>query len=122
MLSCRASENLLLTDDVLKTLNITWDELKDTIDNWLNINSSHCHFVDMQRFKDSDYDRKSFDLKNIRNDLMHIIGKPVAWEVAVGKTIGKLISEEKINSELEHSLCDYLGEKLVNSIFVIGSK
>lgn len=115
-LSCRASENLLLTNEVLVWLGISWEELKQCIDRWIELNVSHPHHAEMLAFKESNYDRKNFDLKNIRNDLMHVTGKSMAWEVAVGKTIGKLISEDKIESAEDDSIFCYLGNKLVSAL------
>lgn len=70
----------------------------------------------MLAFKKNNYDRKSFDLKNVRNDLMHIMGKPIAWEVAVGRTIGKLIKEDNISFTSEDNIFCYLGKVFIEAI------
>lgn len=115
-LSCRAAENMLLSEQVLTSLDVSWDELKQRIDSWVDSSSSHSHHAIMHAFKNMDYDRKNFDLKEIRNDLMHIIGKSIAWEVAVGKTLGRLIAEDKTEDRSEHSIFNYLGEKLSDAL------
>lgn len=46
-LSCRNCENLLLSDEVLKSLNISWEELKRLIDDWLMVNQNHSHYSEM---------------------------------------------------------------------------
>ncbi|HCD9263666.1 TPA: AAA family ATPase [Legionella pneumophila] len=115
-LACRASENLLLADEILDSLNITWDVLKNRIEEWLKSNTNHTHYSDMLSFKTGGFDRKNYDLKEIRNDLMHLIGKNIAWEIAIGKTIGKLIFHNQFQKKGENSICGYLGDKLVTNI------
>ena len=120
-LGCRAAENLLLSEEVLSCLDLTWDELMHRIDAWISSSASHPHFGMMLAFKNGGYDRKNFDLKEIRNDLMHIIGKPLAWEIAIGKTIGKLISDGKNADSNSNSIFEYLGTKFISAIFNIGN-
>ena len=84
-LSCRNTENLILTSEVLEFLGITWEHLKLLIDEWLNVNTKHPHFSNMKQFKECGYDRKNHDIKEIRNDLMGIIGSNKPWEIAIGK-------------------------------------
>ncbi|CAM2746702.1 TPA: AAA family ATPase [Legionella pneumophila] len=116
ILNCRAAENLLLTDQVLETLDLTWDELVRRIETWLSNKQSHPHYQVMLNFKDSGYDRQNFNLKEIRNDLMYLIEKPVSWEVAIGKTIGKLVAKDELKKNTapnSHDIAAYLGERLV---------
>ncbi|MDR3501242.1 MAG: AAA family ATPase [Legionella sp.] len=128
VLNCRAAENLLLTEQVLNTLGITWEELTIKIEEWLLKNNTHQHYQRMSDFKNSEYDRRNFDLKQIRNNLMYLIEKPTSWEVAIGKTIGNLLANNELqsNSSLNsHQITSYLGEKLVTllnaqSNYVIG--
>jgi hypothetical protein len=108
-LSCRAAENLLLTDEVLERLNISWDKLRDKILVWIENNKGHPHYDEMCTFRDNDFSRKQTDLKEIRNDLMGIIGSNKPWEVAVGQTIGERDFEKS-----DHSIINYLGN--INAI------
>ncbi|MEM7594733.1 MAG: ATP-binding protein, partial [Cyanobacteria bacterium P01_A01_bin.83] len=113
-LSCRAAENLLLSDDVLSKLKISWDELKSKIESWLEKNPSHSHYSEMNNFKTSGYDRKNFKLKEIRNDLMGILESNKPWEIIVGQSIGNLTIND---SPSENSLQAYLGNKLIENVF-----
>ena len=115
-LSCRNAENLLLTDEVLGSLSITWDNLRNRIDEWLKNNSSHVHYKVMRSFKDNDYNRKDINIKDIRNDFMGIIGSSKPWEVAVGQVIGQLKWGDSTDFSTEGSIYNFLGEKLVKSI------
>jgi hypothetical protein len=45
MLSCRCSENLFLSDDVLQYVNTTWDETKSELHKWIENNSSHKKYI-----------------------------------------------------------------------------
>ena len=62
-LSCRIAENLLLSDEVLSSLGITFDFLKTSMNDWINSSPNHGHFDCMNNFKNSGYDRKNFDIK-----------------------------------------------------------
>lgn len=121
-LSCNTSENLLLSDEVLDILNINWDELVSKINAWLeNVNNkNHSHYNDILDFKNKGYKRKSHNIKKIRNDILHLVGSPLNWEVAIGKTIGRLLSENisKNTGNTENSIFNYLGDKLVNTLFM----
>jgi hypothetical protein len=112
-LSCRAAENLLLTDDCLCRLKISWTVLVRKIDEWVAKNPDHPHFTEMKQFKDSGYDRKNWSLKEIRNDIMGIIGSNKPWEVVVGQTIGLLVCQDEAP---ENFLQNYLGKKTVTAL------
>lgn len=114
-LACRSAENLLLSNEVLDSFNITWAELQLKIDNWLNRNTDHKNYTVMTEFKSSGYLRKTYRLKQIRNDLMGIIGSPKPWEVAVGQVIGRITPPENIQ---EDSIFSYLGSKITNELLL----
>jgi len=115
-LSCRNSENLLLTDEVLGALSTTWDQLKSRIEIWLDVNGDHPHFEVMKKFKMDGYDRKNYDVKIIRNDLMGVIGSEKPWEVIIGQTISSLSWSDTLNFEEEGKILSYLGKKVVENI------
>lgn len=113
-LNCRAAENLILTDDVLGSFGMTWDALKQKMEDWLNKNPGHSHFSAMEEFKNTGFLRKDFDIKEIRNDIMGIVGSSKSWEIAVGKAIASIRIAENPS---EDSLQTYLGEKLIGALF-----
>jgi len=115
-LSCRNSENLILTDETLSSLNKTWEQMKNNIESWLIANAQHPHYSAMKGFKDSGYNRKNYDIKEIRNDLMGIIGSSKPWEVVVGQTISNLKWTDAKSFEEEGKILSYLGEKVSNSL------
>ena len=115
-LSCRESENLLLSDEVLEKLGLTWDILKGKIDRWLELNSDHEHYAVMKDFRDRGYDRKNSKIKKIRNDLMGIIGSEKPWEVVVGQTIANITWNDNTNFNEDGKLLSFLGEKVVKTL------
>lgn len=115
-LSCRNAENLLLSDEVLDSFSITWDELKQKIDKWVEVNDQHAHWSVMKKFKEEGFNRKQYDLKEIRNDLMGIIGSSKPWEIAVGKIIAGLNWSDSSNFIEEGKIYSFLGEKLVKNL------
>ena len=112
-LSCRAAENLILSDEVLAKLGTDWTTVVGKIELWLEHNPDHLHFEPMQSFKNNSYDRKHADLKDIRNDLMGIIESNKPWEIVVGQTIAHISCVDK---PADHSLQDYLGVKLTDNV------
>lgn len=115
-LSCRNAENLLLSDEVLRLLGVTWAQVKERIDTWLETNSQHTHFAIMSGFKAGGYDRKDYDIKEIRNDLMGIIGSAKPWEVVVGQAIAHSSWNDGTNFDEEGKILSYLGKKVVENI------
>ena len=114
-LTCKGAENLLLTDEVLTSLSTTWRDVESRIDSWIERNNDHQYWPTMNAFKEGGYDRKTFDLKEIRNLLMGaVIGSNKPWEVAVGQVIAGL--KRTSPGSGEHSIINYLGMKLVNAI------
>ncbi len=115
-LSCRNAENLLLADEVLTALSITWDQVKERIETWLSANAQHSHFSVMNGFKNGGYDRKNHDIKEIRNDLMGIIGSAKPWEVVVGQTIASLIRNDNTNFDEDGKMLSCLGKKVAENL------
>ncbi len=117
MLKCRNAENLLLTDDVLSNLPIlNWDNLKVRIDKWIEETTEHDYLLEVKKFRDDGYNRQLFNIKNIRNIIMHLTGSSKPWEVAVGQSISKLNWNERTDFNKINTLYSYLGEKLIKSL------
>lgn len=114
--SCRAVENLIICDEVLNTLGITWAQLEQEIEKWLIAFAGHEKQPTMQAFKDSAYNRKAFDLKEIRNILIGLTSSTKPWEIVVGQTIGRLVTGHTAKDFNDNKLCNYLGNKLSDKL------
>jgi len=89
-LNCRSAENLLVSDEVLARADLSWGVLQSRIDEWLTSNTTHPHYAAMRAFQGTGFDRSNSDLKEIRNDLVGLMGSNKPWEVLVGQTIAGL--------------------------------
>lgn len=114
-LAYRTCENLLLSNEVLKSLGYTWEEVKILIDKWLIVHKGHQHYTDMINFRDSGYDRKSHNIKILRNDLMGMVGSNKPLEVVVGKAISDALQSGKRNAD-DGGILNYLGERVVKNL------
>jgi energy-coupling factor transporter ATP-binding protein EcfA2 len=117
-LSCRAAENLMLTNECLALAATNWGAVQTQIREWSKVNVQHQYHAEIQTFIDGGFQRKGHDLKEIRNILLGLIStKP--WEVLVGQTIAKLTLDG--GSRSEGSLRDYLGEAVTTNLLKIAA-
>jgi ABC-type multidrug transport system ATPase subunit len=110
-LFCRAAENLLLAEDVLKFLGTDWEKMTTAIEDWLSKYPEHTQYKDVNAFKSSGYDRLRHDVKPLCNIFMMLAESRKPWEVAVGQAIAGLLTRPPQTGE--HSLTAYLGPKLI---------
>lgn len=120
-LHCRAAENLLLTEDVLAAVGTTWDATKLAISAWIDANPSHAKLTWMRNFANGGFDRKNFDLKEVRNVLLDVLETNQPWEVLVGKSIGSLTPQQWTATPAPDSLTEYLGAKLLVAIDTVSN-
>jgi len=112
-LSCRAAENLMLSDEALALAGTDWTSLQSALGQWAQANTTHRYQEQVLAFIDDGFDRKGHDLKNIRNILIGLVSsKP--WEVLVGQAIAALATDDGPSSS--GSLRNYLGEKACEHI------
>ncbi len=112
-LSCRAAENLMLSDDALALAQIDWPTMELRIREWAAANEPHQYYPRLKAFVDGGLDRKQHDLKEIRNILIGLMSsKP--WEVIVGQAIAEL---ERISGPATPgTLRDFLGAKVCEHV------
>jgi hypothetical protein len=115
-LNCRAAENLILTDEVLEFLGLNWGTMKGRLDKWIETREDHPRHSKMQKFKESNYNRLTFKLKDIRNIIIGETGTSKPWEVAIGQVIGKLIIGEIPTDYSENKIAKYLGKNLLDEL------
>ena len=112
-LSCRAAENLLLSDDVLELLETDWSNLVTEMENWLTSNRGHVRHDDVATFKKGGWKRKSHNIKSIRNLIVGLSGSSKPWEIAVGQAISNLPKSKHTGT---NCLSNYLGKKVVDML------
>jgi energy-coupling factor transporter ATP-binding protein EcfA2 len=112
-LSCRAAENLMLSNEALSLGGTNWNILQEKIRQWVEANRAHQYHAEVLTFIDLGLDRKGHDMKSVRNIIICLItNKP--WEVLVGQAIAKLAKEG--GQVGEGSLRDFLGEKVCRRV------
>lgn len=106
-LDCHESENLFLTDEVLKELGYDdWDSASNKV---IQKSGEFGQKTNLLKSIKS-MDRKTDDFKPIINELARILDeKNLHWAYRVGKVLGKNRPEGK--------LADFLGNELVNSLW-----
>jgi predicted ATPase len=108
-LSCRAAENLMLSDQALALAGTDWPTFQEKLRAWIKSNAGHQYHRDVIAFSENGFDRKGHDLKDIRNILIGLMSnKP--WEVLAGQAIAQVSNDNKTN--VAGSLANYLGEKV----------
>lgn len=119
--SCTNAENLILSDESLGEMDLNWDQMKQRISDWISAQEvatqKHPSYESMKIFKEAGYNRKIHNIKDIRNTIVDIAGYKCDWEIAVGSAIAKNIEFAKNKINIEGSIFNYLGEKLIGSIF-----
>ena len=106
-LNCNAIENLILSDEVLQKYNLTFENIKEKIESWLEQNPEHQYHDAMESFKNDGYNRREFDFKNIRNILNGFFEDRKSWEIRIGQVIGS-----GTYLEGDNSLLYYLGNDI----------
>ena len=112
-LNCRAAENLIVTDDVLRILGTDWPTFQANFEQWLEANPDHSRFNEADAFRAAGFNRRDTPLKGLRLLLIDIAGSNKPWEVAVGQAIAGMTQRP---SEGEHGLADFLGPKIVGAL------
>ena len=115
-LSCRNAENLILADEVLTNLNTDWVEMEQRIEHWISVNPTHPKYNDMSQFKNEGFQRKTYQLKQIRNILLGLSNSAKPWEIAVGQIIGKLKTREIEIDNSNNKISNYLGVKIITNL------
>lgn len=113
-LNCRAAENLLLSDDVLRKFETNWSSMKGSFEQWIVQHPEHKQHRSAKDFQATGWNRRDANVKDLRNIILTLFGTQKPWESVVGQSIAAL----KVGNagRGEHSLVDYLGPKLVAAI------
>lgn len=104
-LSCLETENLYLTDEVLSSMGISWEDVK------IRIKEQSDKFGEkQQQLNECDsWDRKNTKIKSIILQISHIIDPGVHWTLRVAKCIG--------SKRPEGQIAEFLGSEVITSIW-----
>lgn len=103
-LECLESENLYLTDEILLSIGLTWEQAKEKAKQEIE------KFEDKELIRKIDsWDRKKIDCKSTINQLSHIWEDKLLWTQRIGKQLG--------NEKPKGQLAEFLGTEIVNSLF-----
>ena len=114
-LNCLESENLLLTDEILVSLETSWKEVEEKINNWLENNKSHKYYNNLLEFKTGNYDRQNYKIKDIISILLSFMNKSnKPWPFIIGQVIGKLRYDNiQVEQNSSTSIYEFLGTPLI---------
>jgi hypothetical protein len=104
-LNCKESENLYLTNEVLKSLNpeLDWEKAKAMIKSKANGYGEKQSTLEQC----DSWDRKENSFKRIINELSYILDeKPIPWTIRVAQCIGK--------QKPEGQLAEFLGNDVID--------
>ncbi|PCI25448.1 hypothetical protein COB57_01875 [Candidatus Peregrinibacteria bacterium] len=125
-MKCYEAENMILSDEVLEKMGVSWEEMKNRMDKWIETEEKkeqkkekpHKNLAKFQDFQAGGYDRKMFKIKKIRNDIMYLAESGKSWEVIIGQTLAENRFQAQDSINVEGSIFNFLGEKAVKHLFI----
>ena len=113
-LNCYSIENLLLTTECLNKFDLNEESFKLAIDSWTNNFPDHRAVNELRHLIANFDNRRTVNLKNVRNILVAILDEKKPWEVMVGQLIATFAN---LNNTDPNSLSTYLGPKVLSTLF-----
>lgn len=105
-LGCYESENLFLTDEVLASIGLTWDEASERI----RAGADRFGAKATQVLAVAGCNRQTTDIKSVISELSAILDdKPVHWTIRVAKVVGSARPTGQVS--------EFLGEEVVVSLW-----
>lgn len=105
-LNCYAIENLLVTDQCLSVIGISWFDFQSKIQDWLDGNATHKDNALVGNLLNSPDRLQHTKIKEIKNLIGAIAGCTKPWEYIVGRAIGALNQQDLAESNM---LARYIG-------------
>jgi energy-coupling factor transporter ATP-binding protein EcfA2 len=113
-LNCYAMENLLLCDEVLAVHGFTEATFHAALMEWIAKSPAHKYVAEVQALANDFTNRRTIDIKDVRNIVVAVLQSNQPWEVILGQTISAKVAT--VNAA-PNSLRVYLGDKVVSSLF-----
>lgn len=112
-LQCYAAENLLVTDDVLASLNSDWPNFVQKVGAWCEANSTHKDVAALRTLAKSQDRLRDTKIKDLRQVIPSILGSKKPWEVHVGQTLGRITATTPRGP---HSIVEYVGSEALRAV------
>jgi len=113
-LNCYAIENLLLSDQVLETHGFNAETFRAALQARMDRIPEHKYTAALKALVDAFENRRTLNIKDVRNIVVAELGSNKPWEVLVGQSIAANVAA--VNAS-QHSIQNYLGSKAVTNLF-----
>jgi ABC-type cobalamin/Fe3+-siderophores transport system ATPase subunit len=113
-LNCYAIENILLTDESLRSCNHTEASAHAAFTSWIAQKPTHQATPELTALVNAYGARRTFRIKDIRNLIVGLLGISKPWEVHVGQLIASPFDRD---SQTPNSLRTYLGPGVLTKLF-----
>lgn len=113
-LNCYAIENLLLTDQVLEAHGFDAESFRKALQARVDRVPDHKYTEALQALVTDFENRRTRNIKDVRNIVVAELGSNKPWEVLLGQSIASNVA---IANSTEHSIHSYLGSKAMTNLF-----
>lgn len=113
-LNCYAIENLLLSDQVLETHGFNADSFRAALEARVERIPEHKYTGVLRALVENFENRRTFNIKDVRNIVVAELGSNKPWEVLVGQAIAANVAVVNDNA---NSIQVYLGQKVITKLF-----
>lgn len=113
-LNCYAVENLLLSEQVLEAHGFDADSFRAALQARVERMPDHKYTEELRLLVEEFENRRTLNIKNVRNIIVAELGSNKPWEVLVGQSIAANVAAQNSNA---HSIQSYLGMKAVTHLF-----
>lgn len=112
-LNCYAIENLLLTNECFATHGLDASKYQTQINEWVLQYPTHSASASLKKLSDKFDDRRTTNIKDIRNVLVALLGTSKPWETLVGQLLAVYA---KGSDSSKHSIREYLGPGVISKL------
>lgn len=113
-LNCYSIENLILTTECLNKFGFDEESFKLVLASWINKFPDHRANSELRQLLANFDNRRTTNIKNVRNILVAILDENKPWEVMVGQLISRSADLTNTNP---NSINTYLGTKVLSNLF-----
>ncbi len=113
-LNCYAVENLLLSDQVLEAHGFDAESFRTALQARVDRMPDHKYTAALRALVADFENRRTRNIKDVRNIVVAELGSNKPWEVLLGQSIAANVATADPN---EHSIQSYLGPKAVTNLF-----